>query len=645
MEAASPDPLQPLVALAPNLREKTAEAQQALLLVAASLIGTTRTPREIDLLECRARDLLCERRHPRYASVVRETFEPIRIAVAERERRERVARMKAQIASGPPRPEDRDVLNLSAGASLTGRTEQACSILARNARDRIYRQGGALSRLRTDGEHTEIELLTPDALRGEMDRAIRFVAVSVDGVEIRVDPPQPLVKNLYAWPNYSAFRRLRGVTSTPFISPSGRAVTKVGYDQETGVYLANTLDFGTLPDVPTTDDVRDAVALLREPFCDFPFAHEAGLTHVLALILTPIARELIHGPTPIFAVDASRSRTGKGLLVKLVGTILTGAPPPGSSMPSTDEEIRKAILAKLRTGPTIVLIDNISRTVDSGSLAAVITMEVWRDRILGESKEMEVPNRCAWVMTGNNMSYSQENTGRVAWIRLVPQTERPSTRTDFRRTEVEVQAWITANRPVLFRAAMLLVWNWLAQNRPPYTGPRLGGFASWCDVVGGVLEAAGVSDFLGNMEELVAEADAETDEWEHFIGEWWRCFGETPVSTDILLGVPGGADVVASAANRIDADAHRVLGGALKGHRDTLWLLPGEGGEPEHRVWIRRFEDKRGAGKRTPGLRKGWWLQLRRANTAPSAPVPPSCPHQFQFSLEEQRHIHPVGNS
>ena len=54
------------------------------------------------------------------------------------------------------------------------------------------------------------------------------------------------------------------------------------------------------------------------------------------------------------------------------------------------------------------MIDNVTRKLGQVSLAALLTARTWRDRLLGKSKTVEVPNRTLWIVTGNNVAMNDE---------------------------------------------------------------------------------------------------------------------------------------------------------------------------------------------------------------------------------------------
>jgi hypothetical protein len=54
---------------------------------------------------------------------------------------------------------------------------------------------------------------------------------------------------------------------------------------------------------------------------------------------------------------------------------------------------------------------------------------------------------------------------------------------------------------------------------PRSTSPIVGSFEEWCRIVGGILEFAGITGFLGNLDELYKESDPTTAAWEAFLLE------------------------------------------------------------------------------------------------------------------------------
>ena len=139
--------------------------------------------------------------------------------------------------------------------------------------------------------------------------------------------------------------------------------------------------------------------------------------------------------------------------------------------------------------------------------------------------------------------------------------------------------WLRATSPFtvhkqrdqLVNALLVLGQTWLAAGRP-YAGLKLGSFESWSEVVGGILEVAGIPGFLGNLDELYETADVEGRAWREFVSVWWTEFKRRPVRAsqlnelcghhELMLAIRGG-DSVKSQGTR--------LGHALQDARDRAF--------------------------------------------------------------------------
>lgn len=256
----------------------------------------------------------------------------------------------------------------------------------------------------------------------------------------------------------------------------------------------------------------------------------------LWLALTPLARELVDGPTPLFLAEAPLRGAGKG---KLVAACLTPAIGPNgwtvASLPREDEELRKALTAYLSEQRAALVFDNVAGRLASPVLAKALTDTVWDDRTLGRSESVRLPVRCTWVVTANNPLLGDEIARRAVPIRLVPHTDRPELRRDFRHPELE--GWIAAHRPHLLWALAVFVRAWQAERCPAFTAGQLGSYEAWARVIGGILAAAGYPDFLNNRESLLAAADPDTAAWEGFVAAWWTSHGSRLVGVKDLLSL------------------------------------------------------------------------------------------------------------
>lgn len=436
----------------------------------------------------------------------------------------------------------------------------------------LFQQGGALVRLHYDDTIPRVEALNADALRGELDRAAFWMTKN----DTLIDPPMAVVRDVLSLPNYD-FPRLRAVVEVPFFTEEGRLVVTPGYHADAGIFLhlPPGLVIPEVPEEPSPKDLQRAKTLIvNEMFVDFPFTDEASGAHAVALLALPVVRALVDGPTPLHAIDSPMPGTGKGLLADVIASVTTGRPIEVMTEARDVEELRKRITALLLAGSPLGLFDNVTRRLGSGVLAALLTASTWSDRILGASRMVRVPIRTTWIATGNNLQFSREIARRTVWIRLDAKVPSPHRRTGFRHDPLG--GWVLGERSPLLWAVLTLVQHWVAEGRPRFTARRLGSYEAWGEVVGGILGAVGMGDFLGNLETFTSSTDHETTDWACFIAAWWRTFADRPVDVGALcpLAVDLLPEVVGDGSER---SQHIRLGRAIS-HRSGWTLeIPSQG--------------------------------------------------------------------
>jgi hypothetical protein len=312
-------------------------------------------------------------------------------------------------------------------------------------------------------------------------------------------------------------------------SENGVLFTQCGYNPETQYWYHDDLrePVGEIPQYPSQEEIDGCRSLLVHNLLgDFPFKDEASLAHSIGAILLPFVRPMIDGATPLHLFDASTPGTGKSLLAGLISLITLGSDAPMMTEAHGEEEWRKRITATLMQAPILTLIDNVGQKLDSPALSAAITSSEWKDRVLGQSKTVQIPVRTMWLATGNNVEVSNEMSRRTVWCRLVPDTERPWERTKF--SHPNIRQWVKKHRAELLRAILTIIQGWISADRPS-SGKSLGNFETWAEVIGGILAYAGIPGFLGNAKDFYAKADSEMEEWRVLVSKWWAAFGEKDV--------------------------------------------------------------------------------------------------------------------
>ena len=403
-------------------------------------------------------------------------------------------------------------------------------------------RGGTVVRFRTD-EHNMpmLETINESMLIGRLARVADFYSLGHDGKRQNCDPPPKVAKDILAT-GFWAFPPIVGIVEAPVLRPDGSIMMEQGYDEQTGLYYypAPGFEMDAIPDSPSKEQIQRAKDLLLEVIQDFPFKDNASKVNMLGLLITPLVRPAFEGCIPLALINAPQAGTGKTMLGMIVSQIATGHDPNMLPYSEESEEMRKKITSALRVSANVIVMDNISAELNSEILASALTTILWGDRLLGKNEMLRLPQRATWIANGNNLRIGGDMPRRCYLIELDSKLSQPWKRSGFHQPDLI--EWVTARRTELMWAVFVLVRVWVSAGRPAFTSVKLGGFSQWVNVVGGILQAAGVEEFLSNLETLYDAADEEGLQWEAFLIALQECFHQewftTAKTSDALLDYP-----------------------------------------------------------------------------------------------------------
>jgi hypothetical protein len=287
-----------------------------------------------------------------------------------------------------------------------------------------------------------------------------------------------------------------------------------GYHAEQGI-LVHGLDIE--PVLPGEIDVNEPILQrlpprLRTLLGGFCFREPADVANGLGALLTGVLNNhFARQPKAMNSVDANQPSVGKTWLALATGAVLDGELPDLIHFTPDDEELAKRILSNLRQRPSSVLIiDNAknrggaeisSACIEANSMAPNITL-----RILGKSVNHTQPNDVLWFLTMNQTKVSPDLASRCMPIRLYYEGD-PAERVFEGPNPLE---FATAYRAQILAELFGLVERWKSLGRP--LGTRRHRCEYWAQVIGGILEACGYPEFLGNAAEAAAEFNTELAE-------------------------------------------------------------------------------------------------------------------------------------
>lgn len=426
-------------------------------------------------------------------------------------------------------------------------------LVARNDPPQLFSMGTTAAQL-ADGK---LRPLDADGWLYYVASRVDFIAGKGSNRPRIVAPPAAVMK-LTPPAILPRLPKLDGITTIPYLARDGSLVSQDGYNPQTRLVLHSSVPGVQAAQQPGPEDVAQAVKLLTEDWLgDFPFATLADRAAVIGILLTLTGRAFF-SLAPLFVIDASTAGSGKGLIVKTISLIVTGEPGDVMELPADGEEQRKKVTSVLLAGKDLVMWDE-SHVIAGRTLAAILTAEVYSDRLLGGNKMVSVVNRFTQVALGNNVEVWGDMKRRVVPARLVPDTEHPEHRDDFRHPDLE--QWVKHNRGELL-AAVLTIWrNWIVKGRPE-AATGMGSFDRWARTVGGALEAAGITGFRSNTTTWLSDSE-DDDGWHAHLAQLRTQYGTGTFTVAEVTGLIESAVSLMKRPAAIRDDKGKTLGQQL----------------------------------------------------------------------------------
>ena len=360
-----------------------------------------------------------------------------------------------------------------------------------------------------------------------LKRILRHAITWTRGDDIIKDAPAEVVSLIESMGEWENIRPLHGIASWPILSPSGKIITKDGFDLESGLLISGVPD---MPPIGTTkEEAQKSLKLLIGLLVDFPFSDPSGPLIWVASLLATIARPAIAGPTPATIFDAPTPGSGKTLLAQAIFALLTGKPPVVRMAPQDASEWQRSLLAIAQGGHPAVILDNLKGKVDSGPLEAAITSCQVSDRLVRSSSEVTIKLNAVFLLTANNLELSPDLARRSLYCRLTPEEQSPENRTGY--THPFLLDHILGNRPQLLAASLTILKAWQLEKSkkkkkneglPQLTA--MGSFESWSEVVRQPLHwLAPTIDITTTRRQLLLDL-SYSDSWGDLLEIWYDHF-------------------------------------------------------------------------------------------------------------------------
>ena len=337
---------------------------------------------------------------------------------------------------------------------------------------------------------------------------------SEEGTPVQYPPSKSFTELLLnAEPIRQSLPRIRTYASRPIFDEDFVFLGN-GWHAEAGVLIHG-------PDVePVTPSPADAAgsALSRLPthlgrlLRGFCFMAGADMVNTVGAMITGLLPTHFQDTGKgLILVDGNQAGIGKTLLTRTIGVVLGGEDPRTVAFTPDDEELNKRVCAILRGQQQPILIfDNAkslsgrpisSPFIESNSMAPHIAL-----RILGQSANIDRPNDMLWAITMNNTKTSPDLVSRGLPIRLHYEG-RPENRDFGTSTPI---AYAKEHRAEILGELSGMIIRWNQAGRP--LGDHRHRCRQWAGIIGGILQANGLPEFLTNLDEAAGEFNTQLDE-------------------------------------------------------------------------------------------------------------------------------------
>jgi RepB DNA-primase from phage plasmid len=450
--------------------------------------------------------------------------------------------------------------------------------------DELVRPATLPIRIAMDRETAGLRLVTIgiNELIERMTKAADFQRFDKRSEEfVSIDCPKPVAATYLERIGERRLRKLTAITTGPVLRPDGTVLDNSGFDQETGILFdPRGAAFPAIPVEPAKAQASAALVELKLLIREFPFVDGPSRSVALSGMLTAVSR-LAVSFAPMHAFDAPSAGTGKSKLVDCCSLIATGHEAPVIAQGKTEEETEKRLGAALIAGDRIISIDNCERPLGGELLCQALTQRLLKPRVLGQSRNVTVPNAALYFATGNNLRLTGDMPRRVIVGRLDAGVERPEDR-EF-STEDPVNT-LKRERGRYVAACLTVLRAFIVAGAPEQSRP-LGGFEEWSRLVRDALIWLDEPDPLNTMESN-REQDPRREALAAVLDQWRVVLQNRRVTAKEVI------DTATDFANGGADDKRRWLRSEF---REALLVVAGDAGYVNSRrlgKWLSEIKGK-----------------------------------------------------
>jgi hypothetical protein len=249
---------------------------------------------------------------------------------------------------------------------------------------------------------------------------------------------------------------------------------------------------------------------LKQVFEDFCFDTDADLVNALSVLLTGVlVNNFVDDGKPLFIHNGNQKGIGKTLLAQCYGLILDGTAGEPIQHSEDEDEMAKRLGARIKQGSpcSLLLFDNRRGTIGGGLLESLALAPRISVRRLGYNEDISRPNDLVWVFTANHARATPDITSRAVIVQLRYEGDPRVRFAGSEKYENKLKGWIRQHRQQLLGELIGMVVRWREAGKP--VSPARHRATFWSEVIGGILQVAGLPEFLANQDEAALEVDED----------------------------------------------------------------------------------------------------------------------------------------
>lgn len=419
---------------------------------------------------------------------------------------------------------------------LDGMMAESAASLTRD--EAVYTRGGELVEACVTPDGFRLVPLVKPTLRGVLERNATWLQMvkrtdkdgNVSMVEAVANVNDRVVDGMLRAPRlWAHLRHVQNVHGLPVVRMDG-SVAGEGYDPVTRLLIRyDGVKFGEIG--TTRAQAETALEALKDLFCQFPFESEQDRAVAVCLCVMACVRRVLP-LSPGVLVDSPSSGIGKGLLINVASILASGREADPMQQPKEEDELGKTLFSALRDGAHHIAFDNVSGQFGGEAYDMLMTAPVFKGRILGQSVIQAVPASALVTVTGRNVMFRGDASGRTLRCKLVTPLERPDEGREFKYPQLERH--VAANRGAIVAQVLTIVRAYLLAGRPCEMRP-LRMYYEWGAMAREPLVWLGMVDPVESITKQRVESDSDLAAYGELTHAMYEAFGDRPMTMAKLV--------------------------------------------------------------------------------------------------------------